>query len=179
MLLAVSLVAMSHQDPAETAPESVTSTAGSPLQAATTKRKAARTAVARNRQTTGKKCFRRGAYDSSAGATDSWMPKRQLGVKTGPMLEEPTVQSLRTLYAENVAGIYGFLLARCGSQVIAEDLTVETFTGHSAAKRWSARWEKSARPVTTQRWNRSSRRCRRTSLGSAAGPAEKNSGSRS
>jgi RNA polymerase sigma-70 factor (ECF subfamily) len=79
----------------------------------------------------GKSWIRRGEYDSFYSATDFPSLKRPIGVDTELMLEEPAVQGLRSLYAQHVEEVYGFLLARCGSRVVAEDLTAETFV-HAA-----------------------------------------------
>ncbi len=47
----------------------------------------------------------------------------------------------------------------------------------STATPWSARWDESAQPATTQRWSRSSRCCRRTSSNAAPGPPARSCGS--
>jgi RNA polymerase sigma-70 factor, ECF subfamily len=52
-----------------------------------------------------------------------------------PSRADPEAPDLLTLYDQALSDVYGYLLSRCGSAVLAEDLTAETFLAAVAAVR--------------------------------------------
>ncbi len=57
-----------------------------------------------------------------------------MGSRSDPFREDPVV----ALYSVALPRVYGYLLTRCGSTVLAEDLTAETFMAAVAATRDSS-----------------------------------------
>jgi RNA polymerase sigma-70 factor (ECF subfamily) len=67
---------------------------------------------------------------------DRWrrrVPSDESGVTEGPDVHARLAQELVDAYPSAVAEVYGFLLPRCGSPTLAEDLTAETFMAAVAA----------------------------------------------
>ena len=63
------------------------------------------------------------------------MPSDDMTMGSPTLAAASAREALERLYERDVAQVHGFLLARCGSQALAEDLTAEVFV--SAARRFA------------------------------------------
>ena len=63
------------------------------------------------------------------------MPSDDMTMGTPTLAASSAREALERLYERDVAQVHGFLLARCGSHALAEDLTAEVFV--SAAQRFA------------------------------------------